>query len=69
MQTPQIPLVWTINGNVPADSLHYATEWEITDTYIKFTETHKDSLDNIVKQSVHVYDKIGVAGESAIATF
>ena len=69
MPSQQIPLVWTINGNVPAESLMYSTAWDIADTYIKFTETFKDSAGCIVKQSVHVYDKIGVVSDSAISSF
>ena len=69
MQAQQTPFVWTINGNVPADSLQYSTAWDVTDTYIKFTETYTDASACIVKQSVHVYDKIGVNVESAIQTF
>lgn len=65
----QTPLIWTINGNVPVESLQYSTAWDVTDTYIKFTETYTDSSGCIVKQSVHVYDKIGVDAQSVIQTF
>lgn len=65
----QTPLVWTIKGNVPADSLTYSTDWDVAETYIKFTETFKDETGCIVKQSVHVYDKIGVDAQSVIQTF
>lgn len=65
--TTETPLVWTMNGNVPAESLSYATAWEITPAYIKFTETYKDGAGEIVKQSVHVYDCIGVDGTATAA--
>lgn len=60
------PLIWTIYGNMPVESLQYRTEWENADTYIKLTETYLFN-DEVVRQSAHVFDKLGVlaAGEAA----
>jgi len=56
----QVPLIWTTKGNLPIDSLQYSTEWEETETSIRFSEIHR--LDGeIVKQSQHVLLKQGVS--------
>lgn len=52
-------LIFTTKGNVPVDSLTYSTEWDVQEGYIKFTETHRDAAGEVVKQSVHVYDRKG----------
>ena len=62
------PLIYTSKGNLPVSSLTYQTRWELTDTYIKFSERHLLG-DEVVKESHHVYDKVGVAGAGAIANF
>ena len=50
------PLIHTINGNLPVDSLTYSTEWDDQADYTKFTETYKQG-DEVVRQSVHVMGK------------
>lgn len=61
----EIPLIYTIKGNLPQAELTYKTEWDIADTYIKFTERHYDSSGELVRESCHVYDKLGLSGEVA----
>jgi len=57
------PLIWTIKGNLPTESLTYETSWELREDYIKFSERYL--LDGeIVKESAHVYSKKGVIGET-----
>jgi len=57
------PLIWTIKGNLPTESLTYETSWELREDYIKFSERYL--LDGeIVKESAHVYSKKGVTGET-----
>lgn len=60
------PLIYTTKGNVPASSLDYATAWEVNDDYAKFTETHT-LAGEVVKQSVHVYDRKGAFGAAIAA--
>jgi hypothetical protein len=48
------PLIHTINGNVPVESLSYETKWEISDKMIHFTEIYRDALGVIVRQDAHV---------------
>jgi len=55
------PLIWTIKGNMPLAQLRYETEWTVTDEFIKFVEKHIDSSGEVVKQSSHVYDRVGVS--------
>ena len=62
----EVPLIWTIKGNLPVDSLKYEHSWEHGEGFIKFSERYL--LDGeIVKESAHVYSKFGVTGE-AVAT-
>ena len=60
----QEPLVWTKNGNVPISTLTYQTGWDVQPTYIKFCERYLDASGEVVKESAHVYDKVGVAVEA-----
>ena len=50
------PLIHTIHGNLPVDSLTYSTKWDDQADYTKFTETYKQG-DEVVRQSVHVMGK------------
>ena len=55
MTTPenQVPLIWTIKGNIPIQSLKHEVSWTLSEENIIFTESY--SLDGeIVKQSSHV---------------
>lgn len=61
------PVIWTIDGNVNEDTLKYQTCWEITDAYIKFVERHLDADGRVVKESAHVYDKVGFSAQGAAA--
>lgn len=61
------PVIWTIDGNVNEDTLKYQTRWEITDAYIKFVERHLDADGRVVKESAHVYDKVGFSAQGAAA--
>ena len=47
------PLIYTKLGNLPIDSLEYATRWETSESHIKLIETY--TLDGeIVRESTHV---------------
>ncbi len=61
-------LIWTKKGNLPIASLAYETAWDVRDAYIKFTERYYDAGE-IVRESVHVYDKLGMAGDAAPGGF
>lgn len=62
------PLIFTSKGNVPVASLTLETEWDLKETYIKFVERYRDASGEVVKESAHVYSKIGLTGESAVAS-
>ena len=62
-----IPLIFTSKGNVPIDSLRLETNWDVQDAYIKFTERYRDESGEIVKESAHVYDRIGVCAVGVAA--
>lgn len=62
------PLIFTSKGNVPLSTLTLETEWDLQETYIKFVERYRDETGEVVKESAHVYSKLGLTGESAIAS-
>ena len=49
-----VPLIYTIKGNVPVNSLAYSHEWIDSESDLRFIETYRDSTGQIVKQSPHV---------------
>ena len=64
------PLIYTSQGNVPIDSVDIKVEWFIEPEYIKLVERAFDKASGeLVKESAHVYSKMGVTGESAIGQF
>jgi len=60
------PLIYTINGNVPIDSLTYHTEWTDTPEFTKFCEWYTDADGITVKESAHVLSKEGTLAQSQI---
>jgi hypothetical protein len=58
----EVPLIWTSKGNIPIDSLKLSVSWEITGAYIKFVERYIDESGLVVRESAHVYSKVGIAG-------
>ena len=55
------PLIYTSKGNLPISSLVYQTAWEDQPEYTKFMERYL--LDGeVVKESAHVFSRIGVTG-------
>ena len=44
----EFPLIWTTNGNVPADSLKLETAWDVQDTYIKLALRYTDANGKIL---------------------
>ena len=62
------PLIFTSKGNVPLSTLTLETEWDLQETYVKFVERYRDETGEVVKESAHVYSKLGLTGESAIAS-
>ena len=67
MEEVEQPLVWTSKGNIPIEGLAYSTEWEDLPDQVRFVETYKQG-DEIVKRSVHVMIKKGLAvfGEQGV---
>ena len=57
------PLIWTTKGNLPIADLEQQVEWDIQDTYIKLTERYIDQSGEVVKESAHVYDRLGISGQ------
>ena len=65
--TDATPLIWTIKGNLPLESLVYETRWEDADDYTKLVETYR--LDGeIVRESAHVLTKRGLFAEPVLHT-
>ncbi len=54
---PEVPLIWTKDGNVPIASLQYSTRWEDTEDYVKLIEVYRDRDGVVVKESAHVLSK------------
>lgn len=69
MSAGEEPLIWTSKGNLPVSSLTYQTAWDVQDTYIKFAERYIDAAGEVVKESAHVYDRVGIAAAGAAASF
>lgn len=66
--SPDVPLIFTTKGNLPVDTLVYATRWDVTDDYTKLIETY--SLDGeIVRESAHVLSHRGLFSEPVTQTF
>ena len=63
------PLIWTTKGNVPIEDLTYQTAWDVSDAYIKFVERYLDASGEVVKESAHVYDKVGISANALAAAF
>lgn len=63
------PLIYTSRGNVPISDVTLETAWDVQETYIKFTERYRAADGEIVKESAHVYDRIGVSVQSIAASF
>lgn len=59
------PLIFTTKGNLPIASLDYSHAWDDRPDAMVFTETY--TLDGeVVKKSVHVYSKRGLAAEAEV---
>ena len=63
------PLIYTSRGNLPVSSLRLETAWDINDAYIKFVERYRDEAGEVVRESAHVYSKMGMIGEGAAGAF
>ena len=57
------PLIHTMRGNLPIADLAYSTEWQETASATVFIETYRLAGD-VVRSSVHVLSKTGIAGDS-----
>lgn len=53
--TQPVPLMWTIDGNVPVDSLTYNKEWSISDDLIRFEEMWHFPDGRLARNNVHLY--------------
>jgi hypothetical protein len=56
MFSSETPLIHTSRGNLPIDSLQYATIWEDTADYTKLIETYSQDGE-IVRKSVHIFGR------------
>jgi len=65
----EIPLIWTSKGNVPLDSVVQEVIWDVQKDYIKVVERYKDATGEVVKEGAHVYSRLGLTGEVAVASF
>ncbi len=63
---PEVPLIWTIKGNLPLADLRYETSWQDTAEFTTFTENHYLG-DELVKSSTHAYNRqpLEMVGEQA----
>lgn len=52
-KTHEVPLIWTSKGNLPLESLKYATRWERGEDYVKFIEIHTLNGE-VVREAAHV---------------
>ncbi len=59
------PLIWTSKGNLPIASLTYRHEWIDNENETTLVEEYRLG-DEIVKRSVHVHLKKGVAALAGI---
>jgi hypothetical protein len=64
-----IPLIWTSKGNIPLDSVKQEVIWDVQEGYIKVVERYRDENGVVVKEGAHVYSRLGLTGEPAIASF
>lgn len=62
------PMIYTSRGNLPIESLQYATRWEDSVDYIKFVEVYTFDGE-VVRESAHVYAKRGLLVEPAAESF
>ncbi len=62
------PLIYTIKGNLPVSSLRHETAWHDDAECTVFRETYYLG-DEVVKQSVHVMRKVGLATSIQQALF
>lgn len=66
--TDVVPLIYTINGNVPESSLRYEKKWSVNEELISFVEEWYDG-DTLVKNNVHMYAVKGlppIGGQQAV---
>lgn len=60
MQEPDPrPMIWTAKGNLPIDIMEYRTEWIDTPTKVTMVEIY-EHRGEVVRRSVHVYDRVGL---------
>jgi hypothetical protein len=51
------PLIWTVRGNVPVDSLRYEHEWEHTAEFLKLHERWYFEDGELARNNIHAYGK------------
>jgi hypothetical protein len=61
------PLIWTIKGNLPLDSLRYEHQWEDTPDETTFSERWFTQDGELVKNNCHKLAKrqLTIGGEQA----
>jgi hypothetical protein len=52
------PMIWTTKGNVPIKMMDYRTEWNDSPESMTLAEIYELNGE-VVRRSVHVYNKIG----------
>lgn len=63
-----VPLIWTIHGNLPVDSLDYRCQWEEAPdgAWTKLIERYYRG-DELVRESAHVLHRRGLTAEAVLA--
>ena len=64
-----VPLIYTIRGNLPLSELTLETEWHRAPEYIKLVERYRAADGEVVRESAHVLSLVGVAGEGVASSF
>jgi hypothetical protein len=61
------PLIWTLHGNLPVDSLRYEQRWEDDENEVTFSEFWFAADGELVKNNCHKLAKrqLTIGGEQA----
>lgn len=63
----EVPLTYTVKGNVPSADLRLVPQWTVNDDFIKCNVMHFLG-DEMVRNDVYVYDRKGVSAEAVAAS-
>jgi hypothetical protein len=62
------PLIWTLYGNLPVNSLRYVHEWDENENEVTFSESWFTQEGELVKNNCHKLAKrqLTIGGEQAV---